>query len=210
MSASNSSMVCSFANCHRRRKSHGLCNGHNEQRRLGKTLTAIVPRRGRWASLTRDPLGRKWCKQCEQWLHEDAFSRSTSRIDGLYFHCKECERNAQLGLRYGLTRDRYNAMFAAQGERCAVCKSADPGVKGWCVDHDHSCCGSSRACSDCVRGILCHGCNTAIGLLGDSPEVVVAAAAYLWRAGLKGGSDVEDLRKAVWYINDEITRLEQS
>lgn len=31
---------------------------------------------------------------------------------------------------------------------------------------------------------------------------------YLWRAGLKDGSeDVEDLKKAIWYINDEIERL---
>ena len=36
------------------------------------------------------------------------------------------------------------------------------------------------------------------------------AIKYLWRAGLKGDSDVEDLRKAAWYINDEIQRLERS
>ena len=35
------------------------------------------------------------------------------------------------------------------------------------------------------------------------------AIKYLWRAGLKGdqAKEVEDLRKAVWYINDEIARL---
>lgn len=31
---------------------------------------------------------------------------------------------------------------------------------------------------------------------------------YLWRAGLKDDAkQVEDLRKAIWYINDEIERL---
>lgn len=35
------------------------------------------------------------------------------------------------------------------------------------------------------------------------------AMKYLWRAGLKcGNSDIQDLQKAVWYINDEIERLE--
>lgn len=36
------------------------------------------------------------------------------------------------------------------------------------------------------------------------------AIKYLWRAGLKGdeGKNIEDLRKAVFYINDEIARLE--
>lgn len=35
------------------------------------------------------------------------------------------------------------------------------------------------------------------------------AIKYLWRAGLKGSDSkqLEDLRKAVWYINDEIERL---
>lgn len=30
---------------------------------------------------------------------------------------------------------------------------------------------------------------------------------YLWRAGLKGGK-LEDLKKAKWYLEDEISRLE--
>ncbi len=37
------------------------------------------------------------------------------------------------------------------------------------------------------------------------------AMKYLWRAGLKGGTTkhVEDLRKSIWYIEREISRLEQ-
>lgn len=37
------------------------------------------------------------------------------------------------------------------------------------------------------------------------------AIKYLWRAGLKdGNSDIQDLQKAVWYIEDEIKRLGQT
>jgi hypothetical protein len=32
------------------------------------------------------------------------------------------------------------------------------------------------------------------------------AIKYLWRAGLKGDA-IEDLKKAAWYINNEINRL---
>ena len=35
------------------------------------------------------------------------------------------------------------------------------------------------------------------------------AVKYIWRAGLKGGAAIEDLRKARWYINREIRRLVQ-
>jgi hypothetical protein len=34
------------------------------------------------------------------------------------------------------------------------------------------------------------------------------AIKYLWRAGLKEDAKVQDLRKAIWYIEDEIKRLE--
>ena len=34
------------------------------------------------------------------------------------------------------------------------------------------------------------------------------AVKYIWRAGLKSASPVEDLKKAVWYLNREIARLE--
>ncbi len=33
------------------------------------------------------------------------------------------------------------------------------------------------------------------------------AIKYIWRAGSKGDT-VEDLRKAIWYLQDEIKRLE--
>ena len=36
------------------------------------------------------------------------------------------------------------------------------------------------------------------------------AIKYLWRAGIKDDKkQIEDLRKAIWYINDEIMRLEK-
>lgn len=35
------------------------------------------------------------------------------------------------------------------------------------------------------------------------------AIKYLWRAGLKGAA-LEDLRKAIWYIEREINRLNQN
>ena len=36
------------------------------------------------------------------------------------------------------------------------------------------------------------------------------AIKYLWRAGLKTADATQDLRKAAWYINREIQRLEKA
>ena len=35
------------------------------------------------------------------------------------------------------------------------------------------------------------------------------AIKYIWRAGLKSANPIEDLKKAVWYLNREIGRLEK-
>jgi hypothetical protein len=75
--------------------------------------------------------------------------------------------------KYGLTPDQYAAMLAGQQGRCAVCGKLGP--TDWSgsfpVDHDHE--------TGAMRGILCAGCNTAIGLMGDDPDRLLAAAAYL-------------------------------
>jgi len=58
---------------------------------------------------------------------------------------------------------------------CQVCGS----MSRLTVDHDHSCCPTGSSCSNCVRGILCHKCNTAAGLLDDDTERMVSLAAYI-------------------------------
>jgi hypothetical protein len=53
------------------------------------------------------------------------------------------------------------------------------------VDHNHQCCSSKTSCGRCVRGLLCHACNKALGLLGDDADRVVAAVVYLLRTAQK-------------------------
>lgn len=73
---------------------------------------------------------------------------------------------------YGMTLGDYKALLEAQGGKCAICGTTNPG-KGTRlhVDHDHT---SGR-----VRGLLCNNCNRGIGLLQDSAEVLEHALEYL-------------------------------
>lgn len=77
--------------------------------------------------------------------------------------------------KYGITQEEYDTRIAAQGNACAICKSASPGGRRtqWSVDHDHT--------TLEVRGLLCINCNTGIGMLQDSAEIVAAALEYLNR-----------------------------
>lgn len=60
--------------------------------------------------------------------------------------------------------------------RCALCGRAD---RKLVIDHDHKCCSGERACGTCFRGMLCCGCNVALGLLADSPRLLRKAARYI-------------------------------
>lgn len=52
------------------------------------------------------------------------------------------------------------------------------------VDHDHGCCpADSASCGRCVRGLICGYCNSAAGMVGDSPSRARRLADYLERYG---------------------------
>lgn len=75
---------------------------------------------------------------------------------------------------YGITIEEYDALFEKQGKCCAICRADNPQwSKGWHVDHCHQ--------KGHVRGILCHKCNLMVGLAGDDPDTLRAAADYLIR-----------------------------
>lgn len=72
---------------------------------------------------------------------------------------------------YGVTPEQFSEMFAAQDGKCAICRTDEPGGKGWHVDHCHAS-GNNRA-------ILCHHCNLMLGNAKDDPVRLRAAADYL-------------------------------
>lgn len=89
-------------------------------------------------------------------------------------------RVRNLAHRFKLTPGQVADMLAAQGDRCAICSSQEPGGRGdWHIDHDHGCCAGKETCGRCVRGLLCTRCNVGMGYFADDPDRLLAAAAYL-------------------------------
>ncbi len=80
-------------------------------------------------------------------------------------------RRTHLMRTYGLSIEIYEFLTAIQGGRCAACDRPSDDLH---VDHEH---GTGR-----VRGLLCGSCNRGIGLLGDDPDRLESAAAYLRRS----------------------------
>lgn len=71
---------------------------------------------------------------------------------------------------YGIDFLTYSALLIVQAGRCASCSKPmrDPHV-----DHDHA--------DNKVRGLLCRGCNTAIGHVDDSIPQLLQCVDYLKR-----------------------------
>lgn len=76
--------------------------------------------------------------------------------------------------RISVSPSTYEALSALQGGLCAICKTPS-GSNGrgdrLAVDHCHD--------SKQIRGLLCHKCNTALGLFKDDLERLQAAMSYL-------------------------------
>lgn len=106
-------------------------------------------------------------------------ARKTSR--DWYAANKERVRESVRSRKYGIAPEEIAEMRVRQGGRCAACglhegelpPTHDRAPKTLDVDHDHV--------TGAVRGLLCHGCNLALGNAGESPERLRLLADYIER-----------------------------
>lgn len=117
------------------------------------------------------PVYRSNCKACcaahaRNWAREHVERASANK------------RRNNLRWMYGMTIADYDALLAQQGGVCAICRQSETVKrKGRLlrmpVDHDHK--------TGEVRGILCHRCNRALGLLNENAFILRRAISYLGR-----------------------------
>jgi len=94
----------------------------------------------------------------------------------------EKRRAASRRYEYNISPEEYERKKAEQHNKCAICRQETDLLV---VDHNHKCCPprKSRAkyktCGKCNRGLLCRSCNTAIGLLRESEQILSNAIEYL-------------------------------
>lgn len=136
-------------------------------------------------SLTDD----KVCAECHQKLPASDFN---IKRNGPYHYLTACCRLCQskrmelfwanpknrdrrlenrLSREFGITVQQYQEILRRQDYRCAIC--CDELTGKVCCDHDHSL--SFKK----IRGLLCHKCNSAIGLLREKEEIILASIEYL-------------------------------
>lgn len=99
----------------------------------------------------------RWCAGCEGWLPRRRFFVTGTRRTSFERRCKAC----RVAHSHGVTVAHLQELTGSTEPRCGACGATD-----WLkIDHDHNHCAAQRGCAECVRGYLCHACNTAEGLL---------------------------------------------
>lgn len=112
------------------------------------------------------PNGDSYCSACKLIRYNEDRKKDPERF-------KQYERNSKLNTSYGLTSEVFDLLLKHQGNGCAICGTNDWGPRRPHIDHDHT--------TNKLRGILCHSCNTALGLFKDNAEILQKAIEYLNR-----------------------------
>lgn len=142
-----------------------------------------------------NPNGANLSKVCINCLQPKGISCFELRSDtGKYrCSCKDCENDRKSGWyeknkatmkirflkkKYGLSREKYEALLVSQNHLCAICLKEETSIDGrtkkkksLSIDHCHR--------TGSIRGILCWRCNAMIGYSGDNIEVLRNAIRYL-------------------------------
>lgn len=126
----------------------------------------------------RDGAHRSYCSACWTEKVQNKYSQpcircgaakdESDRVSADY--CYLCWHDRTLQRQYGITRQQYEDMLAAQNNRCAICKTEANG-RAWHVDHCHE--------TGKVRGVLCDNCNRGLGHFKDSHAAILRAVEYL-------------------------------
>jgi hypothetical protein len=140
----------------------------------------------------------KICVKCGIEKEIDLFAKGKSYKDGRRGTCKRCHTDYVINYyntnpdkkaekvrmntyykpnwkRHNITKQRYEELVALYSGKCHSCHDN----VATNIDHDHSCCPGSTSCGQCVRGLLCHQCNSALGLLKDNVDAILKLANYI-------------------------------
>lgn len=113
------------------------------------------------------------CSKCHTPKPEKDFykkDRKTGRRDTT---CKACRIVLSRQRTLGVTEEDYWRMYHEQSGKCGICRRRlySKRYKSFCVDHDHA--------TGEIRGLLCHNCNRAIGMLRDCPTTLRRAVEWV-------------------------------
>ena len=134
---------------------------------------------------TSKPIAEFWkgqgaCIPCSKYSQKNRWASRTPQ--------KRLEQH--LKYKYGISPEHFFKTLAAQGNKCAICKTVLPDLlkyenrrRGYAIDHNHE--------TGEFRGILCLHCNSLLGMAQDDVGVLSAAIKYLQDKGSYSQMEVD-------------------
>lgn len=125
------------------------------------------------------------CRNCKKYLNESSFKlkpiANTPYV--MKNHCEDCRielQHRKTLKKHNMTLEQYLEIKEKQNDACKICGNHESGFRTrLSVDHDHSCCPGEGSCGKCVRGLLCHKCNMALGAVKDDVTILQTMIEYL-------------------------------
>ncbi len=91
---------------------------------------------------------------------------------------KEKHSAYMIEYKYGITKSEYDKLLKEQDGACAICRKIEIRKRNGkatalIVDHNHA--------TGKVRGLLCHKCNTILGMAEDNINILANSITYLFK-----------------------------
>jgi hypothetical protein len=119
------------------------------------------------------------CNTCLYKAHRDWTVRNPDRVQE--YRERDSWTLAKRCARRGITPEQLCDRYDEQCGKCDICRT-DITLMDSAIDHNHD--------TGEFRGVLCKRCNRALGLFGDSPEVLRNAVNYLAKVGNYGKESI--------------------
>lgn len=147
--------ICEFDGCDESVKSMSLCMGHYSQYlKRGKSREGLVPlMKQSWSPCPMPKCDHK-----------------------VFIGYRVCKKHRNLAVRFNMGIDFMLKLF--ENAHCSGCGTEENlHVDHWHGHHERQ----HDRCEDCIRGLLCGGCNTGLGMMREDPEVLANLISYLAR-----------------------------
>ena len=129
----------------------------------------------------------KICVNCKEEKSIEEFTKHPLGKEGRNPRCRSCRTadqqiyrekygyKNQIKYKYGITMEEYNTYITNSLGKCPLCSidyfSTKSRLSQPCIDHDHE--------THKVRGVICHACNVALGMVRDNKEILEKMITYL-------------------------------
>jgi hypothetical protein len=155
--------LCAFSKCGRQTEPNEvLCRSHLLMQLRTEELGPLKLQTSAMEAQILIQRGAYWCTVCQQERPIASFTMDGER-NAPRARCKLCMGIELRAKKFQRSFIDIYRLFVFQNFQCATCPTMHDDEIGLHLDHDHACCPEKgQSCGECIRGLLCFGCNGAV------------------------------------------------